>query len=187
MKNNSTLKNKLQMAKLAFIFLTLFSIAQSCSNNNQSHEKPHNTKNLDSSLIEANKMYVKRESDEIDQYAARHKWKMTTTGTGLRYMITKRGEGKETPLTEQRVKVDYKISLLDGTLCYSSEKEGPKEFIVGKDNIESGLHEGIQYMRAGDEAIFILPSHLAHGFLGDGNKIPAKASVVYEIKLISIR
>lgn len=175
------------MIKLCFILVTLFGIVQSCSNHDKKSHQASQTKNLDSSLIEANKMYVKRESDEIDQYVAHRNWKMTTTGTGLRYMITKRGEGKINPTEDQRVMVDYKISLLDGTVCYTSEKDGPKEFMVGKDNIESGLHEGIQYMHEGDQATFILPSHLAHGLMGDGNKIPAKASVLYEIRLISIR
>lgn len=175
------------MIKTCFIVLTVLGIVQSCGNGNRQNSHPAQVKNLDSSLIEANRMYVKRESDEIDQYVAHHNWKMTTTGTGLRYMITKKGGGTENPQVEQRVKVDYKISLLDGTLCYSSEKEGPKEFVVGKDNIETGLHEGIQYLHVGDEATFILPSHLAHGLLGDGNKIPAKASVIYEIKLLAIR
>ncbi|MCW3102001.1 MAG: fkpA [Bacteroidetes bacterium] len=174
------------MIKTCLIVLVALGVVESCGNGNKQNSHPQ-TKNLDSSLVEANKMYVKRESDEIDQYVAHHGWKMNTTGTGLRYMITKKGTGTATAQPEQRVKVDYRISLLDGTLCYSSEKEGPKEFIVGKDNIESGLHEGIQYLHAGDEATFILPSHLAHGLLGDGNKIPAKASVIYEIKLISIQ
>jgi FKBP-type peptidyl-prolyl cis-trans isomerase FkpA len=188
MKNNSTQKNKSHMVKLCFIMLALFGIVQSCGDAKQKNDhRAQQVKNLDSTLIEANKIYVKRESDEIDQYVARRNWKMTTTGTGLRYMITQKGDGKVTPMTEQLVKVDYKISLLDGTVCYTSEKDGPKEFMVGKDNIESGLHEGIQLLHAGDEATFILPSHLAHGLLGDGNKIPAKASVIYEIKLISIR
>jgi FKBP-type peptidyl-prolyl cis-trans isomerase len=175
------------MGKLIFVVIALFGLGQSCSDNRKNTQAPPQKRNLDSSLIEANKIYVKRESDEIDQYAARHNWKMTTTGTGLRYMITKRGDGQVTPQTEQLVKVDYKISLLDGTVCYTSEKDGPKEFLVGKDNIETGLHEGIKYMHVGDEATFILPSHLAHGLMGDGNKIPAKASVIYEIKLLSIR
>lgn len=175
------------MFKLSFMLFAIISIAQSCGNSNKNSHSTAGVKNLDSSLVEANKMYVKRESDEIDQYVARHNWKMNVTGTGLRYMITKRGTGQETPGIEQHVKVDYRISLLDGTLCYSSEKDGPKDFVVGKDNIETGLHEGIQYMHVGDEATFILPSHLAHGLMGDGNKIPAKASVVYQIKLISIQ
>jgi FKBP-type peptidyl-prolyl cis-trans isomerase FkpA len=175
------------MVKLLFSLFTIVGVVQSCGNGNkQNTHSSSQVKNLDSSLIEANKIYVKRESDEIDQYVAHHQWKMTTTGTGLRYMITKRGEGTETPQFQQRVTVNYKISLLDGTLCYSSEKDGPKQFVVGKDNIESGLHEGIRFMHKGDEAVFILPSHLAHGFLGDGNKIPARASVLYEIKLVDI-
>jgi FKBP-type peptidyl-prolyl cis-trans isomerase FkpA len=33
----------------------------------------------------------------------------------------------------------------------------------------------------------ILPSHLAHGLLGDDNKIPPKASVIYELELLSLR
>lgn len=182
------LRNKLQMIKSFFILLTVLGVIQSCGNNHkQSAQRTAQMKNLDSSLVEANKMYVKRENDEIDQYVAHHNWKMITTGTGLRYMITKKGAGKETAKPEQRVKVDYRISLLNGDVCYTSEKEGPKEFTVAKDNIETGLHEGIQYLCEGDEATFILPSHLAHGLTGDGNKIPAKASVIYEIKLISIR
>ncbi|MDF2436507.1 MAG: fkpA [Bacteroidota bacterium] len=181
-------RSKTDMIKFFLMLLTVLGVIQSCGNNNKKNtQSVARRKNLDSSLVEANKMYVKRESDEIDQYTARHKWKMTTTGTGLRYMITKNGSGKENPKPEQRVKVDYKISLLDGTLCYTSEQTGPKEFVVAKDNIETGLHEGIQYLHKGDEAVFILPSHLAHGLLGDGNKIPAKASVIYEIKLISVR
>ena len=174
---------------VAFLLFVTAALAASCGD---SHKKTAQNTNLNSKewqdkLVEANKMYVKRESDEIDQYAAHHNWKMITTGTGLRYMITKHGPGETFAKPEQIAKVDYRIMLLDGTLCYSSDKEGPKEFVVAKDNIESGLHEGIQYLRVGDEATFILPSHLAHGLTGDGNKIPAKASVIYEIKLLSLK
>lgn len=175
---------------LKYIHPLLFSILilSACGDHKTSGKKTNiQSKEFQDKLIDANKMYVKRESDEIDQYVKHHNWNMITTGTGLRYMITKKGDGKELAHREQVAKVEYKISLLDGTLCYSSEKDGPKEFVIGKDNIESGLHEGIQYLHVGDEAIFILPSHLAHGLMGDGNKIPPKASVLYEIKLISLR
>lgn len=143
-------------------------------------------KDFQNKLVEANKMYVKRESDEIDQYIAHRGWQMITTGTGLRYMITKKGEGELAKLN-QRAKVNYKISLLDGTLCYSSDSLGPKEFLIGKDNVESGLHEGIQYLHLGDKAIIILPSHLAHGLIGDESKIPPHASVLYELDLLSLK
>jgi FKBP-type peptidyl-prolyl cis-trans isomerase len=77
--------------------------------------------------------------------------------------------------------------LLDGTLCYSSDSLGEKTFLVEQDNVESGLHEGIQKLREGDKALFILPSHIAHGLLGDDSKIPSHSSVIYEIELLSVR
>lgn len=68
------------------------------------------------------------------------------------------------------VTVDFEISLLDGTICYSSSENGPESFIVEKADIESGLHEAMQLMCTGDRAKFILPSHMAHGLIGDEEK-----------------
>ncbi len=169
-----------------FLFLTI--LIHSCSDNHKKTGQKTNmqSKEFQNKLLDANKMYVKRESDEIDQYVAHRGWQMATTGTGLRYMIVKKGTGAQAK-PEQNAKVNYKISLLDGTLCYSSDSTGAKEFLIGHDNVESGLHEGIQYMHVGDKAILILPSHLAHGLIGDGSKIPSQASVIYELELVSLR
>lgn len=175
--------------ELGFVILLVYlSLAQSCGD---SHIKTAGNTNIQSKefqdkLIDANKMYVKQESDEIDQYVKHRGWKMTTTGTGLRYMITKKGDG-EAAVPEKYAKVNYKISLFDGTLCYSSDSTGSKTFLIGRDNVETGLHEAIQLLHVGDKAVFILPSHLAHGLMGDNSKIPPKASVIYDIELIAIR
>ena len=179
------MRYKKQYLLFLLIVATLF---QACGDAHKKTAKiPNiNSKDFQDKLVEANKMYVKQESDEIDQYVTHHGWQMITTGTGLRYMITKKGDGELAQLN-QRAKVYYKISLLDGTLCYSSDLTGAKEFIIGKDNVESGLHEGIQYMHVGDKAIIILPSYLAHGLMGDESKIPPHASVLYELELLSLK
>lgn len=160
---------------------------QSCGNSQKKNAKNTNihSKEFQDKLVEANKMYVKQESDEIDQYVRHRGWNMTTTGTGLRFMITKKGDG-ELAIPEKFARVKYKISLLDGTVCYSSDSTGARDFLVGQDNVESGLHEAIQLMHVGDKAVFILPSHLAHGLIGDENKIPPKASVIYDIELLAV-
>ena len=85
------------------------------------------------------------------------------------------------------VKVNYKISLLDGTECYSSDKDGAYEFKVEGDAIESGLHEAIQLMRVGDKAKFILPFHLAHGLHGDDENIPPISTIVVDLELLEIK
>lgn len=170
----------------ACLLVAAFSI-QSCGNSQKKNATNTNihSKEFQDKLVEANKMYVKQESDEIDQYVRHRGWQMTTTGTGLRYMITQKGDG-EVALPEKFARVKYKISLMDGTLCYSSDSTGTRDFLVGQDNVESGLHEAIQLMHVGDKALFILPSHLAHGLIGDENKIPPKASVIYHIELLAV-
>lgn len=166
--------------------VVLFALSCGQKNKPATQLPDYKSKEFQDKLVEANKMYVKKESDEIDQYARHKGWNMITTGTGLRYMITEKGKGIQAK-TGQYARVIYKISLLDGTLCYSSDDTGPKEFLIGQDQVESGLHEGIQYLHVGDKAIFILPSHLAHGLVGDESKIPPHASVVYNVQLLSLR
>jgi FKBP-type peptidyl-prolyl cis-trans isomerase FkpA len=178
------------MRKISFIvsMLTFVLLLQSCGNSAKKtgRHTDINSKEFQDSLVNANKMSVRRESDEIDQYVKHKGWEMITTGTGIRYMIVKKGTGP-LAMPEQRAKVNYKKSLLDGTVCYSSEVTGPAEFTIEHDNVETGLHEAIQYMHVGDKAIIILPSHLAFGLMGDANKIPAKATVVYELELLLLK
>lgn len=172
-----------------FVSLTIF-ISCGDSHKKTTQNTDLTSKSFQDKLIEANKMYVKRENDEINQYVKHAGWEMITTGTGLRYMVTKKGTGElaiEDTAFNKYVKIKFKVSLLDGTICYSSDSTGLREFLIGHDDVESGLHEGIQYMHVGDNAIFILPSHLAYGLIGDQRKIPPKASVLYDIDLLSLR
>jgi FKBP-type peptidyl-prolyl cis-trans isomerase len=110
---------------------------------------------------------------------------MKTTETGLWYRIKKEGTGEKA--TKGRIiTLEYKVSLLDGTVCYTSEKDGLKVFEIGHGGVESGLEEAVLMLNKGAEAVFILPPYLAHGLLGDENKIPARSSIVYEVKVLSI-
>ncbi len=145
-----------------------------------------NPSELDETLIEVNKNLVQSEDRNIEAYIKRYGWEMKETGTGLRYMIYKHGNG-EKATTGKIANLNYKVSLLDGTICYSSEEFGPKIFRIGKGGVESGLEEGILFLRVGDHVKFILPSHLAFGLVGDSKKIPAKATLVYDIKLIELK
>ena len=80
------------MKRKYILYIILAGIVfSSCKHN----EKPAKQVDIQSNafkekLIDANKMYAKQESDEIDSYVNHHNWQMTTTGTGLRYMITKK-------------------------------------------------------------------------------------------------
>jgi FKBP-type peptidyl-prolyl cis-trans isomerase FkpA len=147
----------------------------------QSDEK----KDVSEPLIIANKELVRTEDQRIDDFIARYNWKMNTTGTGLRYTIYQHGKG----LPAQKgltARFNFTLTLLNGDTIYTSEETGPKEILIGKGYIENGLEEGILLLKKGDRAKLIIPSHLAFGLVGDLDKIPAKATLVYDIELFDL-
>ena len=74
--------------------------------------------------------------------------------------------------------------MLDGSLCYSSDSLGPSTFRV--DRAISGLEEGMLKLRVGDKARFIMPPYLAHGLIGDENRIPSRAIIIYDVELLDV-
>jgi FKBP-type peptidyl-prolyl cis-trans isomerase FkpA len=108
---------------------------------------------------------------------------MQVTKSGLWYMVGK-NSNKEKCVEGDTIRMNYKISLLDGTVCYSSDDLGPKTFIVGKGQVISGLEEGILLVNKNSNAKFIIPPHLGYGLIGDEKKIPARATIIYDIELL---
>lgn len=171
-----------------FLLLLFCFFISSCHSDQQDDDssQPISTQDINKGLIPSQKMYLKQEKDEIDEYVKAHHYPMQTTGTGIHYWIYEHGKG-ELPKIGQYVLIAYTISLLDGTICYDSKQDHPREFCVGKDDVESGVHQAVQMMHMGDKGLFILPSYLAHGVVGDRDKIPPGAVVVYDITLLKIQ
>jgi FKBP-type peptidyl-prolyl cis-trans isomerase len=164
------------------IIATSFIIA--CSGDVEKHQ-PINPVDIQKQLLDANIKALALESKQIDNYVDSNKLNVIKTQTGLRYDIYTNIEGEEIK-NEQIAVVKYTVNLLNGKECYSTQDK-VEEFKVGKDYVESGLHEGITYMSEGDKAIIIIPSHLAHGLAGDFKKIPIRSTIVYNIELIAIK
>lgn len=161
-------------------------LGNSCSNGEDVQQNFPSQKDVNRGMEDINRQFAVDERTMIDAYIERNNLQVQSTGTGLRYFIYHQGAGQKAVMG-QKAAVGYKVSLLDGTLLYTSDDDGIKEFVIGQDNVETGLHEGLTYLHVGDKAIFILPSHLAHGLSGDNNKIPPRSSVVYDIELIELK
>ena len=157
-----------------------------CGNDNESVKKQFNPEKFKESLVKANKKLVKTEEEEINDFINRYQWKMTQTKSGLRYMIYKNGNG-EKAIKGKIVKINYKVGLITGVNCYSSDETGPKSFIIGKGEVENGLDEGILLFKVGDKAKLIIPSPLAFGLVGDDKKIPKRATLIYDVELLEIK
>lgn len=165
--------------------LILIIIAVSCHQNDRTVSTKSGPDKFKEPLIKANQLAMKEENDQIDDYVRRHKLKMTTTSTGLRYVITRSGIGAKAEMG-RTVKLNYTVTLLTGDTVYTALKDGPLMFEIGKGQVISGLEEAILLLRVGDHAKFIIPSHLAYGLIGDQKKISFKASLVYDIEFISM-
>lgn len=172
------------MNKYLYLFFSILLIA--CNEEKPKQEAILVKENYAEPLIKVNKKLIEKESRDIDNWLKRHQINAENTGTGLRFAILKRGNGNRAKLG-QLATIDYKLSLLDGTLCYDSKKSGPETFLIGQDHVESGLHEGIQKMHVGDKCLLIMPPHLAHGLLGDDKKIPPLSCIIYEVDLLQIK
>ncbi len=162
-------------------------IASSCSSDHKQEKKQDvNPEKYLDDLEDANEYFTVSESDKIDEYALRMGWEMKKTGTGLRFLIYENGNGRQVE-DKLVVRFEFKVNLLNGATCYDSEKSGPKEVWIGHADVESGLEEGLQLLREGDRAKFIIPSHLAYGWLGDSNQIPTRAVLIYDVYILEVR
>ncbi len=165
-------------------FILLFSVLAACA-----HKETYKHKDLskyDSVLIRINKFLVKEDQERIQSYIKRKGWHMKQAKTGFWYEIYQHGNGAQAQPGDIAT-IEYRIELLDGTLCYTSDSLGPKTFKINYGDIESGVHQGIVLMHEGDRAHFIFPPYLAHGLLGDENKIPPRSIIVYDIYLKKIK
>jgi len=168
------------------MLVSLFVLSFCSDRKSENRTKAIDPNALKEPLIEANKELVKSEEEQINDYIRRYNWKMNTTESGLRYLVYKQGSG-EFATNNMIAKVNYSVELLNGELCYSSEEDGPKEFVIGSGQVESGLNEAILLLKVGDRAKIIIPSHLAFGLAGDKDKIPIRASLIYDIELLDLK
>ena len=109
------------------------------------------------------------------------------TPSGLRYKILQNGDGKQAT-KGANVSVHYKGQLLDGTVFDSSYKrKQPIDFAIGMGQVIAGWDEGIQLLKVGDKARFVIPSNLAYGSAGAGGVIPPNATLIFDVELMNVK
>ncbi len=138
-------------------------------------------------FIKANQQVVAKEIDDMDYYQKSHQMPFIKTTEGIRYHVYKPSTKGDSIHDGDLIKINYTISLLDGTECYSSKNSGSKELKVGMENIEDGLQKALLYLKTGDKALVLIPSHFAHGLMGDSKKIPPQSPILYDVEVLSVK
>lgn len=130
---------------------------------------------------------IAQEKENAERALAKVSQGFEKTKTGLLYKIEKKGNG-ERATKGKKVSVHYTGKLLNGQVFDSSlQRNQPIEFTVGVGQVISGWDEGLQLLRVGDKACFVIPSELAYGSTGAGGVIPPNAALIFDVELMDVK
>ena len=127
--------------------------------------------------------YGQNRKDGEDFLAQNAKLKdIVTTPSGLQYKIIKQGTG---PIHQKdsQVKVNYKGTLIDGTIFDTTEGKSPFQTNVA--HVIKGWTEALTMMPVGSKWEIYVPQELAYGNRETG-KIKPFSCLIFEIELLEI-
>jgi FKBP-type peptidyl-prolyl cis-trans isomerase len=132
------------------------------------------------------KQSLNRIKKEGEAFLAANKTKegVKTTASGLQYKVLKSGTGAM-PIATDTVTVNYKGTLLDGTVFdSSSDHGGPATFPVNR--VIKGWTEALQLMKVGDKWELFIPTDLAYSDQPPTPDIPPNSMLVFEVELLGV-
>ena len=110
---------------------------------------------------------------------------MKKTESGLEWGVLKAGSDEPGPADGDTVEVHYTGWLTNGTKFDSSRDRGqPSKF--GVNQVIAGWTEGLKLMTPGMRCKFVIPGDLAYGPQGRPPTIPANATLVFDVELLSV-
>ena len=149
---------------------------------------------MDAILVGLKKRITTSESDDRKQKAEQHREEgrkflagnakkegVVSLPSDLQYRVLRAGAGRR-PDANDRVKVHYRSTLIDGTEFHNSYQQQGKPETLHVSGVIRGLTEALQLMREGAHWQLFVPADLAFGRRG----ALADRTVIYEIELVLI-
>jgi FKBP-type peptidyl-prolyl cis-trans isomerase len=123
--------------------------------------------------------------EEIDY--VEQKWPDTKkTSMGIRYIVLEEGSGAK-PKPGDRVGVTYVGTLLRGEKFDEQlDPASPLTFRVARGEVIQGWDQILPLMKLNEKRLVIIPGSLAYGSRGRPPTIPRDATLVFEMRLVSI-
>ncbi|GBG34287.1 Peptidyl-prolyl cis-trans isomerase [Hondaea fermentalgiana] len=107
------------------------------------------------------------------------------SGVMYRVLQAATSPAAKSPMVDDLCKLNYEGKLVTGVVFDSSLERGEPAYFTPSQVIE-GWKEALQEMEEGDKWEVVIPSALAYGEKGAGEKIPADSALVFEIELLEV-
>lgn len=134
----------------------------------------------------------------IDAYLEENNIEAVKLESGLRYVITEKGDGDKIALG-QSVNVHYAGYLLTGEYFDTSMKDraeanglynparpyNPYPVVVYSSPVITGWHEGLYQLNVGDKATLYIPSSLGYGPRGSAPVIKPNDVLVFDLEIVN--
>ncbi|MEL6865406.1 MAG: FKBP-type peptidyl-prolyl cis-trans isomerase [Bacteroidota bacterium] len=122
-----------------------------------------------------------------DYLAGKLNDQITTSASGLKYIIHEPGEGKQAA-SGKFVDVHYSGILRSGENFDNSFKNlRPYTFRVGRGLVIQGWDEAIPMLKVGGKATLFIPYQLAYGVAGRPPEIPERSELIFYVELVDVR
>jgi gliding motility-associated peptidyl-prolyl isomerase len=159
------------ISTLAVVLLVVITGCQ----NKQEARRPisHSSGSFMKQSMDRNKKLIAGEEAEIARVIRQNKRvKFIASSKGFWYSyIATNTKDTLTPKKGDVALFDYEVKDLKGRIIYSQSELGPQTYFVDKQNIMTGLREGIKLMHRNEKINFLFTSHIAYGYHGDNKKI----------------
>lgn len=97
----------------------------------------------------------------------------------------KKGADAPMPGPGDAVVFNYEILDLKDEVVFSKEELGPVSYRVDKEELITGLQDGIKLMREGEKVTFLFPSYKAYGYSGS-ERVEPNQPLIYKVELVTI-
>lgn len=187
---------RIKLNTILFLFISILFVGCGDSHNNhyaivlrEKREAPKNKtdeEKVDEALLKSNQIVNEKEIQQIKGYVERRNWKMNQLKIGVFVEELERGKGKVINANSV-VRLNCKIELLDTKQVFDSKIDGDKIINMGKEQSVIGLVYALEGKAEGGKLRVAIPSFLAYGVTGNGDKIPKRSSLIYEIEIKEVK
>ena len=173
--------------KQLFLILLVSIISASCSNPEARKPIVRKTGSFINESIERNKLLNTAENNILQkkmQMDSIHEYINSSNGYWY-YYEEKVEDAIYTPQRGDEVFYNHEIRRLDDSILYAMEELGTKSYLVDKEELITGLQDGIKIMKEGEIVHFLFPSYKAFGYTGN-DKIAPNEPLIYRVQLLKI-